>query len=460
MVELADNGTLRLNLHEGQTKAWDSDVRYTAVIAGSQSGKTVIGPWWLEREIRRCGPGDYMVVAPSFQLMEKKVLPTFREVFEQYLGLGRYKGSPTRQFVYSQQAIANLAASAEQYPAWAKPGPVNVFFGHAQDAEGLESATAKAAWLDEPGQKTFKLDSWQAIQRRLRIYKGRVLFTTTPYDLGWLEQQVYDRYKAGDPNYMVVNFSSPMNPLFDMAEYEAARDEMPLWKFRMMYDGIFTQPAGLIYDCYDERQHVVEPFDIPAGWKRYMGLDFGGTNTAGVHLANEQGTNNFYIYREYLTGGKTAAEHAHDLLRGEPGLPQAYGGSKGEHQWRREFRDAGLPVRLARVSNAASTGVQGIVEVGISRVYGALKRGNLYVFSNLHKLREEFGTYSRKLDEYGEPLEDIEDKEKYHLLDATRYVVSEVAGKQRAKVRSKKAEVPAGGLMGDGYGMDYEVVRG
>lgn len=458
MVEVGA-GRLRLNLHEGQTEAWDSEARYTAVIAGSQSGKTVIGPWWLEREIRRCGPGDYLVVAPSFQLMEKKVLPTFREVFEQYLGLGKYRGSPTRQFVYSKQAVANLVAN-EQLPQWDDPNAtVTVFFGHAQDPESLESATAKAAWLDEPGQKTFKLDSWQAIQRRLRIYKGRVLFTTTPYDLGWLKQQVYDRWQEGDSNYQVINFSSIMNPLFDVAEYEAARDEMPLWKFRMMYDGIFTQPAGLIYDCYDERKHLVEPFTIPGGWKRYMGLDFGGTNTAAVLMANEQGTNDYYIYREYLTGGKTADEHKADLLRNEPGLPIAYGGSKGEHQWRREFRAAGLPVRLSRVSNAPSTGQASIVEVGISRVYAALKQQRLYIFSNLHKLREEFGTYSRKLDDYGEPTEDIEDKEKYHLLDATRYMVSDVIAKQRAPVRSRKAQTP-GGVMGDGYGMDYEIVRG
>ena len=42
-----------------------------------------------------------------------------------------------------------------------------MYFGHANDPDSLESATAKAAWLDEAAQNKFKLDSWEAILRRL-----------------------------------------------------------------------------------------------------------------------------------------------------------------------------------------------------------------------------------------------------------------------------------------------------
>ena len=45
----------------------------------------------------------------------------------------------------------------------APEGETNVYFGHAQDPDSLESATAKAAWLDEAGQGKFKLDSWRAV---------------------------------------------------------------------------------------------------------------------------------------------------------------------------------------------------------------------------------------------------------------------------------------------------------
>ncbi len=43
MVQVVDD-RLTLNLHEGQTRAWDSKARYVAVIAGTQSGKTSFWP--------------------------------------------------------------------------------------------------------------------------------------------------------------------------------------------------------------------------------------------------------------------------------------------------------------------------------------------------------------------------------------------------------------------------------
>jgi hypothetical protein len=43
------------------------------------------------------------------------------------------------------------------------------------------------------GQKRFRFGSWEAIVRRLAIHRGRVLITTTPYTLGWMKQQLYDR---------------------------------------------------------------------------------------------------------------------------------------------------------------------------------------------------------------------------------------------------------------------------
>ena len=48
-----DNGKLTINLHAGQSKAWDSVRRFIFIIAGTQSGKTSFEPLWLDREIQR-----------------------------------------------------------------------------------------------------------------------------------------------------------------------------------------------------------------------------------------------------------------------------------------------------------------------------------------------------------------------------------------------------------------------
>ena len=52
---------------------------------------------------------------------------------------------------------------------------------------------------------------------------------------------------------------------------------------------------------------------------------------------------------------------------------------------------------------------------------GLLRTGRLRCFRSLRGLRDEFGSYSRKVDDQGEVLEDILDKRRFHRLDALRY---------------------------------------
>lgn len=412
-----DSGTLSFRYHDGQKRAMASKKRFILLLAGSQSGKTVIGPWWLFREICRKGPGDYLIACPSFQLMNKKVLPEFLGLFNRRLHLGQYKSS---EYIFEFSARGQEVAHGTVHET-----PTRVFFGHAQNPDSLESATAKAAWLDEAGQRMFKLGSWEAIQRRLSIHQGRVLISTTPYTLGWLKSQLHDRAREGHPEIDLIQFESTMNPVFPQAEFDRMRQTLPRWKFDMMYRGVFRRPAGMIYDCFDEEKHLVPRCTIPEDWPRHLGLDFGGVNTAGIYLANEPGTNRYVLYRTYHAGGRTAKEHAQMILRGEPIRPRACGGAWSEDQWRDEFAAAGLPVRRPPIKD---------VEVGIDRVYAMLKarvddrldEPHLEIFDDLADIIDQIQSYSRALDDNDEPTEKIEDKETYHLLDALRYKASEI----------------------------------
>lgn len=417
LTEVTSDGRLRLHFHRGQWKAWKSERRFVAVLAGTQSGKTSFGPLWLWKEIRAKGPGDYLVATPTFTLLELKALPEFVKHFQTRMQLGRYVGSPVRKFVFSPDGAKRMFGDYDP------DRPTTVFFGYAEDPESLESATIKAAWLDEAGQKKFKRGSWEAIQRRLSIHQGRVLITTTPYDLGWLKKEFYDKWKAGNTDIDVVRFDSTENPVFSKAEFERARANLPKWKFDLFYRAIFTRPAGMIYDSFDEDIHCVPRFTIPPEWPRYLGLDFGGVNTAGCFYANEPGTRKLYLYRTYKAGGRAAVEHTQELLRGEPCIPDCVGGSKSEGQWRAEFRRGGiiegrevpgLPIRGPNFKE---------VEVGIDRVYGAHKRGEILVFDDLEDYLEEKRSYARELDASGDPTEKIADKETFHLMDAERYII-------------------------------------
>lgn len=401
VFEIADNGKkLRLRLHPGQTRAWDSERRFVFVVAGTQSGKTSFGPHWLRREIERRGAGDYLAVTATFDLFKLKMLPELRHVFENILRTWTYHAAD--RVLYSNETISRRSKPTR--------AASRIILRSANSPAGLESATARAAWLDECGQNEFGLDAFEAVQRRLSLSEGRILGTTTPYNMGWLKQEVYDRWAAGDKDYQVIQFASVMNPSFPRAEFERARATMAPWKFSMFYRGQFSRPAGMIYDVFEDR-HKIAPFAIPREWPRFGGLDFGGVNTAAVLLAKDPASGAFYLCSEYLAGGKFVSEHADDL---KPwGARLWIGGSKSEGQWRSEFAKAGLAINPPSIS---------AVEIGINRIYAAFKTDRLYVFDTCAGVLDQLGRYARELNAMDQPTDKIKDKDAYHYLDALRYI--------------------------------------
>lgn len=270
--------------------------------------------------------------------------------------------------------------------------------------------------------------------RRLAIHRGRVLITTTPYYWGWLKAQFWD---APGDDVDLVRFESIMNPAFPREEWERARRTLPPWRFDMFNRARFTRPAGMIYNSFDQDTMTCAPFVVPPEWSRYLGLDFGGVNTAAVYLAERPDDGQLFLYREYHDGSATAAGHVAALLEGEAGELQAFGGAPGEQQWRDEFISAGLHVYRPVVSD---------VEVGINRVYALFAAGRLTVFDTCGGVLDELANYSRVTDDGGEPLEAIADKSKYHRLDALRYVGSYLADDGEAESDWIAAADPLEGL--------------
>lgn len=401
-------GQLRLQLHAGQSRAWRSQRRIVAILAGTQGGKTSFLPWLLWREVTRCGAGDYLAVTSTYDLFKLKFLPALLEVFEHLTGMGRYWAAD-RLIELADPTTGRFLAERASDAMWGR-----IILRSAESGGGLESSTAKAALCDEAGMDSFTIDTWEAILRRLSLSQGRIFLGTTIYNLGWLKQRLYDPWRAGSSTIDVVQFDSTENPAFPRAEYERAQRELPAWKFLMFYRGQFTRPAGLIYDCFDEQRHTCPRFALPDAWPRYLGLDFGGVNTAGLFYAEDPETKRLYLYRAYKAGERTASEHVQALLAGEPGVPTAVGGAPSEDQWRAEFRAAGLPVRPPAT---------GEVEVGIDRVYGAHRRDEIMVFNDLHGYLDEKQRYSREVDAVGEPTEKIANKSRFHVMDAERYIV-------------------------------------
>mgnify|MGYP001567550774 FL=1 len=397
--ELLPNGEMRHNMHYGQIAVMMSKAREILALAGTQSGKTACAVDWMEREINVRGEGDYLMVSATYPLMQLKLLPEFLDVFQHMEHKGKYRDSD-KVFEFTQ-------------------GKTRVIFGTATNPESLESATAKAAVADEAGQKQFRREAREALLRRLSLHQGRILYPSTPYQLGWLKTELFDRAKLPGSGIEVITWPSTANPAFPVEEFERAKQTMPLWKFRMFYEGKFERPAGLVYDSFDESACKIRRFPIPGEWPHYVWHDFGTANPAAMFYAQDPATGYFYAYGEYKPGpGRSTREHVEEFKRLTEGMNvvKRAGGSHQEEEIREAYRAHGWYIQEPKLNH---------IEAQIDRVYALHKLNKLFVFDDVQKYLDEKLSFSYLLDDKYEPTDKYEDESSMHLLAAERYILSD-----------------------------------
>ena len=392
---------------------------------------TNFGPRWLAKKILQYGSGDYYAITASYDLFKLKMLPSFLELFEHVLDLGRF-WSGDKIFELRNPKTGDYMAKKSTDPMWAR-----VILRSASAPGGLESGTGRAAWLDEAGQPEFTLLAWRAIQRRLALYNGDVLITTTLYNLGWLKHEIIDVAKKNaktklnktdrgeirrtvdkKQNIDLIQFDSTINPAFPLAEFEAAKARMPDDEFSMFYRGLETKLRSMIYDVF-ESKHIIEPFSIPRNYISVVGIDPMGERVAALWFTIDTETYKVYVTQEYYEPfGITTEGHVQNILY----MSQGYnvicyvGGGPSERQARVDWAAAGIALQEPPFSDIWSQ---------IQRAYALFKMDNLSVFNTCSNFLDEIGTYQRKMDKTTNILlETIEKDEQYHLMSCLRYACS------------------------------------
>lgn len=386
-----------------------------AAIAGTGGGKTILGYWWLYTRMQKFPGYGWGLAEPTHGMLSKIIVNSPDPERPNLIDWLRSYGLQPHYKAVDKIVETNLG---------------KIYLGSADNPDSMQGPALKGYWLDESGM--MHLLAYQTAVQRVSFYDGQVLNTTTPYNRGWLKTEVADK---ADGNYIhVEKWRSIDNPRFPKHVYYELRDgpnAMQKHRFDMMYNASFERPVGMIYDAFNDERCVIPPFKIPKSWPRYVGIDFGGVNMAVIWFAKNPvrykswPANTLFGYREYLEGNKSVANHVavlKHLSKGEDIVMKA-GGAKSEQHWRREFTEAGWHVQQPKISD---------VEVGIDRVYGFHSQDKICYFDTMRLTLAEKADYHRKLDENQLPTEVIDNKEKYHLLDGERYIISNIAGRRPA----------------------------
>ena len=376
--------SIQIKLHKHQKRAEKSKARFIALISGIQGGKTTYGVKWIWDRYRN-DPGDYLIAAPTYKILQQSTLKRFFELI------------PSDWGEYKKQDSVFL-------PRWGG----TFYIRSTEDPDAIEGMTVKAVWLDEAGK--MKLKAWVNAQGRVSTTKGPILITTTPYALNWLYREFYKRWQEGDLDYDVIQFASVENPAFPKEEFERAKRTLDPRIFDMRYRGLFRKMTGLVYPDFDQDNIAELPERKEVSF--YAGVDWGYNNPACILTIAEDKDYNWWVVEEIYKSGLRIG----DLVKQAKKLHQKYNiqafyCDPSEPANIEEFRAAGLDAFPA--DNEIAPGIEIVAE--------AIRTKRLKVSRRCVNFLEEMETYH-----YPEPKEGKEAKEEPekvddHAMDAVRY---------------------------------------
>lgn len=162
---------------------------------------------------------------------------------------------------------------------------------------------------------------WQRYLRgRLGTRLGDLIIPTTPAgktnkhdEAGWLFSMYDKGYDPLETDYYTREWPSWENPHFPEDPYELRRS-MDAKIFAEQYEGKFMVFSGAVLS-FDEKVHVIEPFDIPYHWRAYEAIDpgFSGRFVWLRSVYSPSGV--LYITDEYSDSEMVFAARAEEIKR-------------------------------------------------------------------------------------------------------------------------------------------------
>jgi hypothetical protein len=135
--------------------------------------------------------------------------------------------------------------------------------------------------------------------------------------------------KAGQPLFhrRFIPASLHDNPyLAKDGQYEANLLSLPEMQRRQLLEGDWSIAEGAAFSEFREKDHVIEPFDIPPEWRRFRSCDYGYSSYSAVHwFAIDPAYETLICYRELYLTKHTGRDLAKAVMQAEVGDDIAYG---------------------------------------------------------------------------------------------------------------------------------------
>jgi len=249
---------------------------------------------------------------PGIQiLLLRRTLKELREnhvlfLTKQLRGIAQYKDS-TKEFIFPSGSRLVLGYCDSERD-------VLQYQGQAYDVIFMEEATHFTEF-----QFQTLTESNRASGMCKKKFAPRMYFTCNPGGVGhaWVKRLFIDRQYQGSEraeDYTMIRARVYDNRYLMENDpgYVHTLENLPEDRRRAMLDGDWDIFTGQYFSEFRREIHVLRPFEIPDGWRRYVTMDYGLDMLACYWIAlDEQGR--AYVYKELYESGLVVSDAAERL---------------------------------------------------------------------------------------------------------------------------------------------------
>ncbi len=164
--------------------------------------------------------------------------------------------------------------------------------------------------------------------RGANAFPKQIKSSTNPGGVGhsWVKARFIDSHTAGESfpceggmtRIFIPSMLSDNSFLLKHDKgYKRRLESLPERERKALLYGEWDIFEGQYFTEFKREMHVIEPFGIPVGWRKYRTLDYGLDRLAVLWIAvAPDGTS--YIYREYCESGLPISRAAEEILKRTP----------------------------------------------------------------------------------------------------------------------------------------------
>ena len=224
----------------------------------------------------------------------------------------------TAMATFERQVLPDGAAKLWNAEEYRYTNGSKIYLFGLDDPERLKSFEGDLAYVQEASE--LAREDWEILTTRVTGRGGTMPYQQIIADLNPREPSfwLYDRERDGKTRFLFARHAD--NPTITpqrLAPLEALtgylRDRLLL--------GLRVSAEGTYFTEFDPRQHLVESFDPPADWVRWVCVDWGFANPwVALWLVRERPGGHIYVYREISLAGVRDEQQAQlivDRSKGE-----------------------------------------------------------------------------------------------------------------------------------------------